>query len=182
MRDRIENEYFEWLYDWVCGIRDNSRISYRKLIMRLHRIEFRYSIAMDRNRASDGKELRYRFALTNGYEDNPEVVLNALDGPCSVLEMMIALSIRCEEDYMDDPSVGSRVAQWFWGMVINLGLGSMTDSLFDRGQVDQVIERLLNREYAPNGEGGLFTIDNSEYDLREVEIWYQLCWYLDNIV
>ena len=33
---------------------------------------------------------------------------------CSVLEMMIALAIRCEEHIMDDPDVGNRTGQWFW--------------------------------------------------------------------
>lgn len=182
MRDRIKNEYFEWLYDWVWGIRGNECITFRKLLIRLHQIEFRYLIHMDRNRASDGIDLRYRFALTTGYEDSPEVVMNALDGPCSVLEMILALAIRCEEDYMDDPSIGSRVPQWFWGMIRNLGLISMSDAMFDKDTVDAAVERLLNREYEPNGEGGLFTVKNRACDLRNVEIWDQLCWYLDDIV
>ena len=47
--------------------------------------------------------------------------------------------------------------------------------------VEDVIERFLDREYGPDGKGGLFTVRHCEYDLRDVEIWYQLCWYLDSI-
>ena len=83
---------------------------------------------------------------------------------------------------MDNPAYGDRTAQWFWSMIKTLGLYSMTDDNFDFDYVSLVIDRFLNREYAPNGEGGLFKINNCEYDLRKIEIWYQLCWYLDRFV
>jgi hypothetical protein len=95
--------------------------------------------------------------------------------------MMIALSIRLEEDFMDDPLYGNRTGQWFWQMVVNLGLGSMTDERFDRRYVRERIDIFLNREYKPDGEGGLFILRDCKYDLRDVEIWYQLNWYLDHI-
>jgi hypothetical protein len=148
----------------------------------LHETEFIYLLPNDRNRAEDGIDLRYRYAITHGYEDDYDIILGYLSGPCSVLEMMIALSIRCEENIMDDPNVGNRTGQWFWDMVVNLGLGSMLDDRFDKRIVDRVIERFLNREYEPDGKGGLFTVRNCRHDLRHFEIWYQLCWYLDTIV
>lgn len=43
--------------------------------------------------------------------------------PCSVLEMIIALAIRLEEHIMDDPDIGNRTGQWFWDMIVSLGLG-----------------------------------------------------------
>lgn len=139
--------------------------------MRLYDTEFKHIIKMDKNRADDGLALRYRYTSKT-----------CLEEPCSVLEMMIALAIRCEETIMDDPKFGNRIGQWFWGMVVNLGLGSMTDNNFDKDFVDDAITRFINREYEPNGRGGLFTVKNCDTDLRNVEIWYQLCWYLDSIV
>ena len=177
MQDRIINEYFEWLFNLVCGRRYSKRVSFRRLLSYLHSITFSYSIKKDANRAADGVDLRYRFALEQGYADTPE----CLDGPCSVLEMMVALSIRCEETIMDDPNIGDRTSQWFWGMITNLGLGSMIDDRFDRQYVDDVITRFLNRKYDPDGKGGLFRIKNCMYDLRKIEIWNQLCWYLNTI-
>ena len=176
--DRIINEYFEWLSDLVCGKRYSKKISYRKLLSYLHSITFNYSIPNDVNRAKDGIDLRYRFAMTHGYRDIPV----CLDGPCSMFEMMAALAIRCEETIMDDPSIGDRTGQWFWGMIKNLGLWTMTDDNFDEEYVDHVIDRFLNRDYDPDGRGGLFRIKHCGRDLRKVEIWYQLCWYLDTIV
>lgn len=182
LRDNISNEYFEWLFDLVCGEEHSKQFSYKKLITRLHNINFRYLIPGDRNRAEDGINLRYRFIWDRGYGDSYELIMDALEGPCSVLEMMVALSIRCEENIMDDPNVGDRTSQWFWSMIASLGLNSMIDARFDRRYVDGVIKTFLDREYAPNGKGGLFTIRDRDRDLRTVEIWYQLCWFLDNIV
>lgn len=178
LKDKIRNEYFEWMYDLVCGKRYSKNISYRKLLTLLHDIEFTYSIPRDQNREKDGIDLRYRFVTLEGYED----LLGYLDGTCSVLEMMVALSIRCEENIMDDPAIGDRTGQWFWGMIVNLGLGSMVDSRFDTQFVEDAIMRFLNRYYSPNGKGGLFTVRHHDTDLRKVEIWYQMCWYLDEIL
>ena len=176
----INADYFEWLYEGMCGDRYSKNVSYRKLLERLHNINFRYTIPNDRNRASDGKNLRYSFAVAEGCEDNPEMITEYLEGPCSVFEMMVALAQRCES-VMDDPKIGDRTGQWFWGMIANLGLNGMTDNRYDEQYVNDVINHFLDREYESNGKGGLFTIRNCEYDLRDVEIWYQLCWYLDTI-
>lgn len=175
IRDLAINEYFNWMYSLVCGEGHSEYISYRKLLMRLHAIEFVYTIAKDENRAADGVDLRRRFSLIEGNESYFEY----LEGPCSVLEMLIALSVRCEENIMDDPTVGDRTSQWFWGMIINLGLGSMTDKYFDRDKVEFNIWRFMHRDYEPDGKGGLFRLNMPREDLRKVEIWHQMCWYLD---
>lgn len=177
-RREIVDEYFEWLYNLVCENRYSKQISYRKLLMYLHDTEFRYLISKDENRAEDGMDLRYRFAYEHADIEDAELYLS---GPCSVLEMMIALALRCEENIMDDPRVGNRTGQWFWGMIVNLGLGSMTDTRFKKQFVEDTVERFLEREYEPDGRGGLFTIRDCIRDLRTVEIWHQLCWYLDSI-
>lgn len=175
--DRINDEYFEFLCELINARRFSKKTSYRKLLAHLHNIEFTWIIPMDGNRADDGIQLRRKFAL---HRDDMTLT-NYIYGPCSVLEMMVALAIRCEDWIMDDSLMGNRSGQWFWGMIHNLGLSQMTDSNFDRDAVDEAIARLLNREYEPDGRGGLFTVRNSEDDLRAVEIWCQLSWYLGSI-
>ena len=179
VRDIFINEYFDWMFDLVCNGRYSGRMSFRKLLIQLHDTEFTYFIPGDKNRAHDGIDLRRRFALVHDYE--VETVDEYLDGPCSVLEMMIALAIRCEESITDNPTKGDRTGQWFWTMINSLGLGAMMDNRYDKREVSRKLTRFLNREYAPDGRGGLFTIENSDRDLRTVEIWYQLNWYLDSI-
>lgn len=177
-RDQIINDYFEWLWNFT-KCRGHSQN--RKIITLLHNIEFRYSIPMDANREEDGIDLRYRFMTEVGIPKNYQEVYGYLDGPCSVLEMMIALAIRCEESIMDDPDIGDRTSEWFWLMMKNLGLDYMSDRKFDRDIAEEKISIFLDRRYKRNGEGGLFVV-NGRRDLRKVEIWYQMCWYLDTIM
>ena len=82
---------------------------------------------------------------------------------------------------MDDPKIGDRTSQWFWGMVTNMGLGYMSDNRFDEHVAKEIIDRFLNRDYSQNGRGGLFTVRNCEYDLTNIEIWTQMLWFLDSI-
>lgn len=178
--DAINNEYFEWLYDIVCHNRYSDRISYRKLLMLLHNIEFIFTLPMDENRANDGEKLRDRFILSNQYGDKEYDYIN--DRPCSVLEMMVALAIRCEEDIMDDPKIGDRTGQWFWQMVNSLGIGDLYDSRFDKRAASTIIHKFMHHDYEPNGEGGLFTILDCDIDLRGVEIWDQLNWYINMLL
>lgn len=177
-RDDLINRYFEWMYDLVYDDDCVKNLSYRKLLYFLHATDFTYIIAMDANRESDGINLRYRFGRMFGFED--ALIASYLDDrPCSVLEMMIALSMRCEEQIMDDPTEGNRLGEWFWNMIVSLGLGGMSDDKFDKHKAQRIINKLLNREYQRDGKGGLFTVEHTEQDMRTVEIWYQLCWYLD---
>ena len=170
----LNNDIYEQYFNWLCDIVNVSTVSYDKLLRLLHRTKFRWINIRDKNRAEDGTDLRFRFRKSiDGLSRNE--VLNWHDKePCSVLEMMIALAIRAEEQIMDDPQVGNRTTQWFWGMVSSLGLTGMSDNMFDLIEVKDIIERFLNREYSPDGKGGLFTIRDCEYDLRDVEIWTQL--------
>lgn len=177
-KDELNNAYFEWMYQLVCSEQYSRRLSYRKLLYLLHDTEFTYTIPMDGNRAEDGTDLRYRFGYENTYE-SPMIATYLDNRPCSVLEMMIALAIRCEEHIMDDPDIGNRTGQWFWNMIVNLGLGSMNDEKFNKNHAREIIQKFLNREYRQNGNGGLFTVRHCRVDLRSVEIWYQMCWYLD---
>lgn len=174
--NQIKNDYFEWLYNYVCKGRAHSRLSYKRLFMLLHDIEFIFSIGNDINRARDGVDLRYRYAMSM----DDEQIMDVLDGPCSVLEMLVALAIRCEETIMDDTRYGDRTNQWFWSMMSNLGLNHMTDDIYDKDYITNRVYDFMERRYEKDGLGGLFYIKGCKDDLREVEIWTQLCWYLDN--
>ena len=173
----IEARYFEWMLELVCGERYASDISYRELLWHLHNIEFIYYIPNDYNRAADGVALRQQFAYYMELPDADRYIV----GPCTVLEMMIALAIRCEK-IMDNPEFGDRTAQWFWKMIANLGLNGMSDERFDAATVEEVIDIFMDHDYKPDGRGGLFTVRNCNKDMRDLEIWVQMCYFLDSIV
>lgn len=178
-RLEVKELYFDWIYRNMCGIQ-NRNVSYKKLLSYLFNANFDYILPMDANRLEDGIDLRYRFGRDTGV---PDYVIAAMDDTqCSILEMMVALAFRCEEHIMNDPDMGDRVAQWFWNMIMSLGLSSMTDKNYDQRLVDSVLYRFINREYEPSGKGGLFTIESGKYDMRNVDIWYQMMFYLNEEV
>lgn len=176
MQNELRKEYFDWMYGLVCDDHVHT-----KLLSHLFDRTFSYILEMDGNRAADGEDLRYRFGREAGYSDS--LIASELDvSPCSILEMMVALSLRCEEHIMEDDELGDRTGQWFWNMIVSLGLGSMTDLRYNEKKVDDILDRFLDRTYDRNGSGGLFTIEGCRKDMRNIEIWYQMCMYLDTIL
>lgn len=131
---------------------------------------------MDENRALDGIALRDDFIDIYPYAENLD------DKPCSMLEMMVALANRCETNIMADDSYGDRTGEWFWNMILSLGLTGMNDSRFNKTIVEKIIFCFETRQYDYNGSGGLFTVTNPFRDMRDVEIWYQMSMYLGEVL
>lgn len=171
----LKEKYFAWILSLV-GVG-----KYLKLLCKLDKTDFIYSIPMDANREDDGIELRYRFGYECHYSEG--LIARYVDNkPCSVLEMMTALAFRIEENIMDNPDEGNRLKKWFWGMMDSLGLVEMDDENYDEKTVERALNIFMNRKYHRNGAGGLFTLKFPPKDMRTVEIWYQMCWYLDEFI
>lgn len=178
MRKELNEQYFLWL----CSLIDDGRADqYRILLRQLKNTDFRYEMHMDGNRLADGINLRYRFGRAEGVKD-PIIAVLIDDKPGSVLEVMVALAVRCEEQIMENSDIGDRTHIWFWGMVDSLGLLSMTNQNYDPQYVDFVLNRFMDRNYEANGCGGLFTVKYPRNDMRNVDIWYQMCMFLETIL
>ncbi len=173
MRRNCKDDYFTWLYSLV-GLEDKEHKNYWRLLGRLHKNEFVWFVPNDDNRAVDGIALREQFA--EEYSITKEDCLTILDGPCSVLEMLIALSIRCANDIRDDLTC----TDVFWEMISNLGLDGeeYQDGYFGPEQmmkVDEIARKLVTRSYCKDGSGGgLFPLFHPSKDQKRVEIWYQM--------
>lgn len=176
--DEIQNDYLNWLIEFVDGI--GGDVEYSFLLRTLHRREF-YSVnPMDVNREEDGKKLRKMFADQSLWRD-----YSSLEGPCSVLELLIGLAIRMEE-IVYDPDEGDRTVIWFWEMINHLGLEDCTDErwLDESGMlittyVRESIDRFIERDYRRNGtRGGLFPLRLSKHDQKHSELWYQMQAYI----
>lgn len=171
----IRQDYFDWLCS-IVGERD------RLLLLRsLHERDFVAVLDKDSNRAMDGMELRDEYFETNPYYES-----GALDGPCSVLEMLIGLARRIDFDLKKTDFDRDRTADWFWIMIENLGLEGYTDEDFYDGEgaefaISETIDTWLSREYLPDGRGGLFPLRWPSADQRDVEIWYQKEQFLKEI-
>lgn len=165
----MRTAYFNYLVEYI----DNHGIERNRLLMlkRLYNTEYTWKIPNDENRAMDGMKLRDEF----GYSEE-------LEGPCSILEMLVALAIRCENDIMRDPKYGDRTSTWFWIMIRNLGLMDYTDTNWDVDsgyEIDQICKNFVSNSYKKSGTNGLFLTHNPKIDMRKLEIWKQLGVYLD---
>lgn len=168
----IEYCYFQFLMRLINNERPQPPArNYGVLLRFMYNMEFEYTIPLDENRAYDGLNLRYLFSTEAPYNYND--ILNALDEPCSILEMIIGLAHRIETDITCEPDGIDRTSEWFWQMISSLDLEDMTDSNFNSDRVIDILRRFLNRRYAKNGRGGLFTVNNYDGDMRDIEIWYQ---------
>lgn len=173
--DDIQKAYFLWL----CGLVGNNKdtlYQYNQFLWTLYTKDFEYTIQSDRNRAEDGKKLRDRFVAETASEE-----LEVLNGPCSILEMLIALALHM--DYQLSESVGIPDAEkWFWIMIRNLKLTVFKES--DANLPKKMdfnvrhLDIMLDRKYDPDGQGGLFPLKKAKTDQRETEIWYQMMYWI----
>lgn len=174
--DEMNDLYFSWIEKLISN--DEMKASdYGKLISFLNDIQFDYLIPMDDNRIADGIDLRYRF----GYDTEIPYaqIATYLDiRPASVLEVMVALSLRIEEQFIDGDDVGN----WFWIMIANLGLDEYKDLYFNKAEVDRIVKKFLKRDYEKNGRGSLFITNDRNKDMRQIEIWDQMHLYLNEFV
>lgn len=177
----IYGDYDYWILnladEWLQEIRQENR--YFNLVRQLHSIEFKYIINADYNRYCDGIDFRLVFAENSSDYTYRDIYLYLQDSPCSVLEMMMGLAYRCENEIMVDSDVGEEPNKWFYAMIENMGLDEFNDNEYDPDDVLDIVNKMMYREYAPDGSGGLFRIKNSSVDIRKAEIWYQMCWYLN---
>ena len=177
--NEIRSDYFQWL----CGIvhADDPDCSFYSLMRALFNQEFVYFVNNDDNRAADGVRLRYAFAVQTPYIDCSCLYQK----PCNVLEMMIALAGRIDEDIMWNPTEGDRTVVWFWEMIQNLGLDPYDDEHYAEpesyNRIVDIVDIFINRLYRPDGLGGLFPLKKTSEDQRNVEIWYQMnAYFLEN--
>ena len=172
--NEIEDRYVDWLKRQAVG---HDR-SYENLLDFLYRKPYIYTMRMDENRAKDGIELRYIYGFENGI--NSEDILSGLDSgrDCSMLEMMVGLARRCENQIMIDMEEGAQPERWFDVMLTNLGLKSLTDDQFDFEKADYITDRFLAHQYSYYGNGSLFSVCHPRNDMRKTDLWYQAMWYL----
>lgn len=190
----IESRYFDYLvdmvgdhtvdgYDYLVDIVGDPSAKgqhYGYVLKTLHRFPFVPKLPNDDNRAVDGLTLREQYL--RGVKGAKQPVKGT---SCSMLEMLIALSMRMEfvADDLGD------TAMWFWQLLSNADLLRYTDAEPEKVVAEHVagiVYTLNEREYGPDGHGGLFPMNrksnNPDVDQREVEIWYQMHQYINGML
>lgn len=164
--NRNQEEYVEWLYFDVLKGPESRFKAYISLVRTLYTIPFRWVHPMDKNRYMDALYMRNEYYYI-------------VDDEISVLEVLIALSVRMEKDIMA-PAMGENdYFRWFWGMIEHLELDEFDENNYDEGWILKIIDAFLDRKYDKNGEnGGLFPLHFCNRDAREMEIWDQMNEYL----
>lgn len=179
--DQLERNYFRWLCNYIdpnVGVEYKGE-SYLKVATHLFNTEFTWFIPNDDNRCSDGKQLREEYFE---FADWPDGWKDYSLYPCSILEMLVMLSVRIE-NMMMSMEEGPDIARWFWEMLSNIGLTNFPDYTYEHKNgeeiVSDILEVVINREYRADGFGGLFPIENPKKDQTRVEIWYQMQTYIE---
>lgn len=163
------DRYFEWLLQKI----ESSEYDYHdyyQLLYYLNSVEFEATVPNDNNRIIDGLNLRDEFLSEQRFP-------GYIGGPCSMLEMLVAFSIRIELDITGDPG-SDDLGRWFWVMLDNAKLLRYDDDNFDLGEIGLIVEKIVGRKYKRNGIGGFFPVFHSNKNQREVELWYQMQAYL----
>lgn len=170
----LVNHYYVWL---LKLIKVDEHPGYTKLLRYLKLKEFYWTVPNDKNRADDGKELRYDFLRENGLLSSDIWE----EEPCSVLEMLIALARRISDDIV--PDFGEDTAYWFWRLLDNLGVTLFSDNCYKSDTIEAVVSLFLDRKYGKDGSGGLFCLKKCHNkDCRRLELWYQMqFWIAENV-
>jgi hypothetical protein len=170
--DLAEQAYYEWLTDMLPGWRSG----HSRLLRQLFETPFQYAVGTDANRIDDGMELRSRFCWERGYSANVRHELKNRR-ECSVLEIMISMALRCEEEFMTLYTEDERTERWVGWMIRSMDLDRFTDGQYDPDAVHAALQSMMIRDYSPDGRGSLFYIPGYRGDMRQIDLWEQMmCW------
>lgn len=171
-------DYFCYLCEMVCIDGRYTDQAYWVLAKTLWDTDFTWSLDMDADRAANGMALRKRYYEEGGTD--------GYDGPCTVLEVLVALADRMAAIF-DELDGECKTPMFFWEMIENLELENYSDMAFEDyparvhgffNRMDRRIERWLDRRFEPDGRGSPFPLRRPRQDQREVDLWYQANAYM----
>ena len=167
--------------NWLCAIGGSEHNTfngrYNILFKTLHEIPFTIILERDNNRLSDAFRLREMFKDSTCY-----AVYDCIDNmPVSFLEILISLALHMEFNMSSSEDI-NETCKWTWVLLTNLNLEWFDDTRWDDSseiEVHYICQRVMDRTYESNGEGGIFPLKACKDDQRTVELWYQLNYFLN---
>lgn len=169
----LEQEYFEYLVNLI----NPDHAPYLKLLEQLYSTDYIIVKDDDNNRAEDGKNLRLDWLYEHNRKEDNDIWFAQFKA-CSVLEMMVALAIRMDENIMWNGF--NRTSIWFSDMILSMGLEQYTDYNYDPESISTIVNAMMYYNIESNGQGGLFISPYNDTDMRDYSLWYQMQIYIQN--
>lgn len=173
MSNSLTENYLRWLESQIRDEHGNANKTYWDLMRLMFEKEFVWSVPHDDNRVADGLDLRADFC----YDHNMPINSLSYMGPASFLEVLVALSRRMAF------AAGGHPHGWAWHFLSNLELHRMPDPLSNRKakQANVIMDVCMHRTYSPDGVGGFFPLAWSDDDQTQIELWYQMAAYINEL-
>lgn len=166
-------DYLEWLKPQLGLEYGNQNRTYDDLLILMFEKKFEFQVPMDENRMADGLELRVDFVRDANIR--PTLMIDL--GPCSFLEVLIALSRRMA--FIG----GGEAPGWAWQLMCNLELDRLSDPHRPSKQrrAFEIMDNVILRRYSPDGTGGFFPLNDPDDDQTRIELWYQMNAYISEL-
>lgn len=165
--------YTNWLIGHIEGFKKgelNYTYEHSQMLIKLLYTPFDIiKMKRDEDRIKDGLYLRECYI--SEFKTEKE---EAFENDCSVLEVLVALAIRMENDILSSAKYGPRAHVWFWMMIQTMHLDDVKNEDFDEEKVVKIVVKMMERKYEKDGNGGLFFIPECQKDMRKIDIWHQM--------
>lgn len=170
LRD-IEAGYFSWLLGHVEN--DRYKMDLREDLDNMLYVLYETVFLVDPRVPDDQNRVIDAYAFREIYLDqlfDEELPYDFVVREPSVLEVLVALSVRCEMDIMRDDDLGDRTGEWFWSMMDGLELVEIAENGGDiLGRLDDFMCHKC----------GLFCDNLDLKSVKKESLWSQLCRFLD---
>lgn len=132
--------YFQWLLRKI-GV-EWETTNYRKLYLALYDTDFLIAHPRDENRGLDGLYLREKFVKETKVTKGLDEFLNV--GPCSVLEMLVAFSIRIDAEWDGEPG-NPDPGRVFFRMIKCCSLDKFRDRKWNGEKVNDILWKVMKK-------------------------------------
>lgn len=157
------NDYFYALVDRVNGY------GYEDMLRVLYSYPFEIIVETDANL------LPNVFALRDEYGYKPKPYEKDM---ANCFEIFISLASKFDW-LLSDLKNPDRTEEWFWMMMKNTGLIFYDNEHFNRDDIESICDVFVHRKYKTNGYGGPFPLRQPRKNVRRVDLWYQINWYVN---
>lgn len=174
-RSNAENDYLTWLVARMNVMKRHHGKNYGMLLRELYNHEFYSVVKYDEDRGSDGIVLRETWADEVGFKGSLSF------GPPTVLETIIGISLRIEDQIFGGPWAD----EWdyiriFWDLINNLELFAYDGvlSTSDYEYIGTVLDEFLSKTSHCDTFSNIFTFSVTPKNLRKMNLWSQMHAYI----